>query len=235
MNHKRGERKHPLTPKTVSAVPSTATSPVFGVSPSSCARLRYTSETIAGATFAFALRRTGALTAFARSTALTKAVLFSKKRAFPHLRKCIRQTNGFSDKGTEFAEAHDVRVNAVSPSLLSCLRYTSETIAGADTKAKVFSRLRKCVRQINGVSDKRKTFAVTCADANKQCRQNIPVGFEPHRDILCYERATRAEILGGAGASRECGRPMVAPAGAEFLRGGTGGVEDNVAGDGWSP
>lgn len=45
------------------------------------------------------------------------------------------------------------------------------------------------------------------------------MGFEPHRDILCYERATRAEILGGAGASRECGRPMVAPTGAEFLGG----------------
>ena len=49
MNHKRGERKHPLTPKTVSAVPSTSTSPVFGVSPSPHSRLGNRNGTIAGA------------------------------------------------------------------------------------------------------------------------------------------------------------------------------------------
>ena len=64
-------------------------------------------------------------------------------------------------------------MNAVSPSLLSCLVNTSETIAGAtfggawacaDTKAKVFSRRRKYIRQTNDVSDQRKAFAVAGAD-----------------------------------------------------------------------
>ena len=107
-------------------------------------------------------------------------------------------------------------------------------MAGADTKAKVFSLLRKYIRQTNGVSDKRKTFAVTCADADQQCRQNIPVGFEPHRDILCYERVTRAEVLGAPVRRGNAGDRWSPLRGRSFY-GEAGGVEDNVAGDRWSP
>ena len=55
-----------------------------GASASPHACLRYTSETIAGATFAFALRDEGALTAFARSTAHRKEILIQKAESFPH-------------------------------------------------------------------------------------------------------------------------------------------------------
>lgn len=53
--------------------------------------------------------------------------------------------------------------HGASASPRACLRYTSETITGADIKAKVFSRQRKYIRQTNDVSDQRKMFAVAGA------------------------------------------------------------------------
>ena len=53
--------------------------------------------------------------------------------------------------------------HGASASPHACLRYTSETITGADIKAKVFSRQRKYIRQTNDVSDQRKMFAVAGA------------------------------------------------------------------------
>ena len=63
---------------------------------------------------------------------------------------CFKRRGGFNRVRTLYrTKCADVRVNAVSPSLLSCLRYISEAIAGA-TFAVASASPHACLRYTSG-------------------------------------------------------------------------------------
>ena len=88
---------------------------------------------------------------------------FKKRNHFRVAEMCGR-TNGFSEQIIVFASRLRSCERGFSiPSLLSRVQKLNNSWR-ADIKAKVFSRQRKYLRQTNGVSDQRRTFAVAGAD-----------------------------------------------------------------------